>query len=47
MIMEDQQLKYGDKFKLYEKMDNILNKILNEVNVMQKKRETGFDAKWT
>jgi len=32
MIMEDQREKFGDKFNLYERMDNILNKILNEVS---------------
>jgi hypothetical protein len=32
--MEDQERKYGARFKLFEKMDNILNKILTEVNVL-------------
>ena len=35
MIMEDQRLKYGSDFKLYEKLDNILNKILKEVSTIQ------------
>jgi len=47
MIMEDQETKYGTKFKLFEKMDNILNKILNEVNILHKTREVGLQEKWT
>lgn len=47
MIMEDQENKYGPKFKMFEKMDNILNKILNEVNILHKNREIGLQEKWT
>ena len=47
MIMEDQERKYGTRFKIFEKMDNILNKILTEVNVLHKSRETGLHEKWT
>jgi hypothetical protein len=28
-------------------MDNILNKILNEVNILNKTREVGLQEKWT
>jgi hypothetical protein len=28
-------------------MDNILNKILNEVNILNKTREVGLNEKWT
>lgn len=46
MIMEDQERKYGQKFKIFERMDNILNKILTEVNVLHKTREVGLHEKW-
>ena len=46
-MMEDQENKYGPKFKMFEKMDNILNKILNEVNILHKNREIGLQEKWT
>lgn len=47
MIMEDQERKYGTRFKMFEKMDIILNKILTEVNVLHKTRDAGLKEKWT
>jgi hypothetical protein len=47
MIMEDQERKYGSKFKMFENIDNILNKILTEVTILHKSREIGLHEAWT
>ena len=39
MILEDCQLNHGPEFKSYDMIANILNKILNDVNLLHKQRE--------
>ena len=39
MILEECDQRYGDKAKKYFKIDNVMDKILNEVNLLHKTRE--------